>query len=200
MRASRLNLQAFVEEFHEADKLMQDKPYCWILGAGTSVNSGIPAGGYFAGRWFEQIHGREKNDGESTADFAKRLPTLAAEHHIDLAGFDPVRPALHYSALYDYRFRDDAARGFAQLEEAMRGKDPGLGYSILARLLAETRHRVVITVNFDNLLSDSVGIHTDVFPLVCGQSPNGMPFCAKASPPVRRVPSLSATTRSSSIA
>ena len=122
MRATRLNLQAFVDEFLEADKLMQDKPYCWILGAGTSVSSGIPAGGYFAGRWFDQIHRREKNDSESTADFAKRLPALAKEHHIDLDGFDPARPALHYSALYDYRFRDDVARGFAQLEEAMRGK------------------------------------------------------------------------------
>lgn len=125
-------------------------------------------GEVFARRWFEQVYRAEKLDTESMEDFAKRLPTEAQQRSIDLSDFSFQYPGTHYSELYDYRFRDDPARGFAQLEDSMRAKDPGLGYAVLARFLSQTRHRVVITVNFDNLVADAVSIHTDVFPLVVG--------------------------------
>lgn len=168
MPAKRMNLQAFVEEFLEAHRLIEDVRYCWILGAGASVTSEIAGGEAFARRWFEQVYRAEKQDNETQEDFIKRLSTEAREYGIDLSDFSLQLPGTHYSELYDYRFRDDPARGFAQLEDAMRGKDPGLGYAVLARFLSQTRHRVVITVNFDNLVADAVGIHTEVFPLVIG--------------------------------
>ena len=168
MATQRVNLQAFVDDFLEAHRCMDHVRYCWILGAGASVSSEISAGSVFAQRWFEQVYRAERIDGETLEQFARRLPKETSKHGIDLDSFDFMNPGMHYSALYDYRFRDDAARGFAQLETTMRGKDPGLGYAVLARFLSQTRHRVVITVNFDNLVADAVGIHTDVFPLVCG--------------------------------
>lgn len=168
MAALRMNLQAFVDEFLEAHRLMEDVRYCWLLGAGASVSSDIAPGETFARRWLDQVYRAEKLDGESLEDFARRLPTESQLHNIDLGDFAFQSPGTHYSELYDYRFRDDPARGFAQLEDAMRGKDPGLGYAVLARFLSQTRHRVVITVNFDNLVADAVGIHTDIFPLVVG--------------------------------
>jgi len=53
--------------------------------------------------------------------------------------------------------------GYAYLEEVMKGAQPGLGYSMLAQILADTRHQVVITTNFDNLVADSVLLFTNTF-------------------------------------
>lgn len=168
MATQRINLQAFVDDFLFAHQNMEAVRYCWVLGAGASVSSDISAGAVLAQKWFDQVYRAERFDGETLEQFAQRLPEEARKHDINLNGFDFRIPGINYSALYDYRFRDDAARGFAQLETTMCGKDPGLGYAVLARFLSQTRHRVVITVNFDNLVADAVGIHTDVFPLVCG--------------------------------
>src|SRR5438046_503891 len=133
MTTQRMNLQAFVDDFLEAHRHMDDVRYCWILGAGASVSSDISAGAAFAQKWFDQVHRAERIDGETLEQFADRLPKEAKKYGIDLDGLDFRTPARHYSALYDYRFRDDATRGFAQLETTMRGKDPGLGYAVLAR-------------------------------------------------------------------
>lgn len=50
----------------------------------------------------------------------------------------------------------------------MAGKDPSPGYSILAKLLDETRHKVVVTTNFDNLVADALSIYTRTYPMMIG--------------------------------
>ena len=50
----------------------------------------------------------------------------------------------------------------------MERAEPSFGYSVLAKILAETRHRVVITTNFDNLVADALSLYTSKHPLVCG--------------------------------
>ncbi len=167
-KAERLNLDGFVRHVLEINAEVQTERFCWILGAGCSVTSGIPAGGYFAGEWLRKLHDEEKDPGETLEQFCTRLPQLSATYKLDFTRLDHRNPAAHYSELYDYCFRRSVKQGFSQLERAMRGKDPGLGYTILARFLAETRHRVVITTNFDNLIADAVAIHTSVFPMICG--------------------------------
>ena len=41
----------------------------------------------------------------------------------------------------------------------MTDKEPSFGYSVLAQILAGTRHNVVITTNFDNLVVDALSFY-----------------------------------------
>jgi protein O-mannosyl-transferase len=167
-KAERLNLAAFVKHILEIHENVHTERFCWIIGAGCSVTSGIPSGKTLAAEWLQKLHEDYKTDGESLAAFCQRLPQLAPPGTWDFSKLDPQNPGAHYSELYDFCFMRSVKQGFSRLERAMRGKDPSLGYTILARFLAETRHRVVVTTNFDNLISDAVAIHTSVFPFICG--------------------------------
>src|ERR1700733_8460544 len=57
---------------------------------------------------------------------------------------------------------------YAELQRIMDGKDPSFGYSLLAHVLAETRHQVGVTTNFDDLVTDALFIYAGKRPLVCG--------------------------------
>ncbi len=50
----------------------------------------------------------------------------------------------------------------------MENTEPSLGYSVLAKVLADTRHKVVVTTNFDNLVADALAIHALQHPLIVG--------------------------------
>ncbi len=102
----------------------------------------------------------------------KNLPLekWATPETLDIAEFSYDERQLHYSKIYQRRFRDYPEEGYAYLEDIMSGKEPGPGYSILATILATDppRHNAVITTNFDNLVADALSIYTDTFPFVCG--------------------------------
>src|SRR6185436_16690174 len=65
-------------------------------------------------------------------------------------------------------YRDYKDLGYAFLEKIMDKAEPSYGYSVLAQIMANTRHRVAVTTNFDNLIADALSIYTKAFPLVCG--------------------------------
>ncbi|HEX2123794.1 MAG TPA: tetratricopeptide repeat protein, partial [Thermoanaerobaculia bacterium] len=96
------------------------------------------------------------------------LAEWATDETLAIPGFEITRAAEFYPQVYSRRFRGDPDEGFAQLESMMEGKDPSFGYSVLAQVLAATRHRVVITTNFDHLVADALAIYTRTHPLVCG--------------------------------
>ena len=48
----------------------------------------------------------------------------------------------------------------------MEGKTPSLGYSLLAEIIQRTRHKVVVTTNFDNLVAEALAMHAHQSPLV----------------------------------
>jgi tetratricopeptide (TPR) repeat protein len=103
-----------------------------------------------------------------------------------IKGFDFEKQAEFYPRIYERRFQGFPEEGFAYLEHVMTGKakrrgeqgleisrpekviEPGPGYSILAKILEKTLHRVVITTNFDNLVADALQVYTDKQPMVCG--------------------------------
>jgi len=85
-----------------------------------------------------------------------------------LAHLKPCHCGRRYPHIYNHRYCDHPELGYAYLEKAMSKADPHIGYSILAHILAETRHKVVITTNFDNLVANALSIFTNTFPLVCG--------------------------------
>lgn len=58
--------------------------------------------------------------------------------------------------------------GLNFLEKMMEHVNPGVGYVVLAYLLNETQHNVVITTNFDHLTEDAVNYYSYKIPLIIG--------------------------------
>ena len=151
--------QGFLDHVMELEKLMPDRAFCFILGAGASVPSNIPAGGELVDGWLKELHARLDHGGRS-------LEEWATAENLGIDGFDLARAATFYPQVFERRFPNDPEAGYAYLEKVMEGRDPSLGYSILAQILDKTRHQVVITTNFDNLVADAMGIYTQTHPLV----------------------------------
>jgi Tfp pilus assembly protein PilF len=161
MAAKTITVQGFLSEFVRQDKNMPDRPFCWILGSGASVQSGIPTGGKLAMDWLKELHELE--------DFDKQpLEKWATEKNLGIKGFQFANAASFYPWIYQRRFHDDPDAGYAFLEDVMAKAEPSYGYSVLAQIMAGTAHKTAITTNFDNLIADALAIYTDAFPLVCG--------------------------------
>jgi len=161
MATQKITVQGFLSEFVRQDKNMPDRPFCWILGSGASVQSGIPTGGKLAMDWLKELHELE--------DFDKQpLEKWATEKNLGINGFKFENAANYYPWIYQRRFHDDPDAGYAFLEKAMAAAEPSYGYSVLAQIMAGTAHKTAITTNFDNLIADALAIYTDAFPLVCG--------------------------------
>lgn len=155
--AYKLTLAGLCEEVVQRYSRRKTHRYCFLLGAGASVASGIPSGVTLAKQWLAEIHRRECFSGHTLAEWSKQKfgPDFNSEW-----------PGERYSDIYDLRFGHDRNDGYAHLETLMEGKEPSIGYSYLGYLLSETRHNVAITTNFDNLIADSVAIYGRKFPIV----------------------------------
>lgn len=157
-----MSMLGLVQEFKTVHDTMPNRSFCFILGAGASVTSGIKSAGTMVKDWIHTLYRRTtSHKGDVPAGWATK-DTLGIE------SFDPDDPAGSYSALYRRMYERDPDAGYAYLEDQMKDAEPSYGYSVLGRILAEHRHRVVITVNFDNLVADSVSLFSKTYPLVCG--------------------------------
>jgi len=153
----------FLNEFMRIDKTMDDRAFAFLLGAGASVTSKIPGAGTLARQWVEELYAFLVEDKATMS-----IEDWATAENIGIPDFSIDNVAASYPKVYDKRFGDDPESGYAYLEDAMKSAEPNIGYSILAKVLETTRHKVVITTNFDNLVADALSIYTDTFPLVCG--------------------------------
>jgi tetratricopeptide (TPR) repeat protein len=161
MPAQKITIEGFLDEFAQRHEQMEDRPFCWVLGSGASVQSRIPTGGFLANQWLKEIHKLE--------DFEKLpIEEWATAENLGIPGFEFSRAASFYPWIYQRRFRDYKEQGYAFLEKVMDHAEPSFGYSVLAQIMANTHHKVAITTNFDNLVADALSIYTRIFPLVCG--------------------------------
>ena len=96
------------------------------------------------------------------------LEKWATPQRLEIPDFDINEVGRFYPELYSRRFKDHQEDGYAFLESQMDGREPSFGYSVLAYLLSETQHKIVITTNFDNLVADGLSIHSSTFPIVVG--------------------------------
>jgi protein O-mannosyl-transferase len=133
-----------------------DRRICFVLGAGASKSSGIRTGGELAKQWLDEIEVRMQDQPAKLEDF---LTT----HKINRAN-----PGLHYPEIYKERFRLDYDTGFEFINREMEAAKPGYGYSVLAQILAEKQHNIIITTNFDNLSEEALYTYTNKRPLICG--------------------------------
>lgn len=155
------NPEGLAYHFADVHRKDADRRFAFVLGAGASVQSGIPAAGALVRRWLGELHRRLARPGAP-------LERWATEEALGIPGFTFDQATSFYSQVFARRFRQHADEGYADLEHIMQGKDPSFGYSVLAQILAETRHRLVVTTNFDNLVADALSIFTATSPLVCG--------------------------------
>jgi len=149
-----------LDYFQETDDT-PDRRFAFILGAGASVQSGIPMAGHLVDSWLRELHAREDHE-------RRPLAAWATAEALGIPGFVYARAVESYSQVFARRFAGRPDEGHAYLERILHGKDPSFGYSVLAQILAATRHRVVITTNFDNLVADALAIYTNQLPFVCG--------------------------------
>ena len=160
VRLKELTQAEFLMHYDDRHRYPErSRPFCFILGAGASVESGILAARALVDKWLEELH--------AVAQTAKSVKDWVNEGGLDISGLTYDRRAEFYNAIYDIRFRDREEDGARFLESVVSDKQPSYGYAVLAQLLAG-RDRVVITTNFDSLASDAVFQFGGSAPFICG--------------------------------
>ena len=147
-----IKLKPFLRYFGE----QRNRKFCFILGAGASKSSGIPTGAELASQWLNEI----KED----------LDEDQFEAWLREEGIDKSNPASFYPQIFAKRFEVDHQGGYDFFEKIMEKAEPSCGYSFLAEILAQGKHNIVITTNFDSLTEDALFIYTAKKPLVIGHS------------------------------
>ena len=159
-----------------------EQRFCFILGSGASVESGIPSGSTLEMRWMNCLMGEAGDRGMPAMDAeeTRRLANDLYEEKEIGHKFDEIEAAWqcakeedraisseYYFDIYKLRFHANPRMGYSYLEKIMERCDPSLGYHTLARLLTENnQNNLVITTNFDSLVEDALFLYTDKKPLV----------------------------------
>lgn len=151
-----------------------EERFCFILGSGASVSSGIPAGASLEYDWMKEM---ETTPGmKEVREIAEKLQE---DDHLenDFAkiekAWDETKstgtslPSEFYFDIYKLRFFPNHRNGYHYLENIMANKNPSFGYHPLALMLASGKgDNLVITTNFDSLVEDALFLYTDRKPLV----------------------------------
>ena len=184
--ASRIKQQDWlVERFSRARSGLHKERFCFILGSGASVTSGIPSGITLEKRWIKYLLGVEddrpnpeyvpgaiykKRKEEGSRALAEAMyKEKKIEHDPKVLLTDTDKPdSEFYFDLYTLRFEGIKKDGHRYMEEVMEGCRPRLGYYPLAKILADKDNNMVITTNFDSLTEDALFFYTDKKPLVAG--------------------------------
>lgn len=172
----RIQLLGFVQEVKHIHDAMPDRRFCFILGAGASRSSGIPMAGELALEWLKTIHQKQTGDKDG---FAKWLHE--GEHGIQelpqgTSETDTAALASAYPAIYRAKWGHDPVQGHAELERQIDRGKPNYGYYALAEILSSdepehpSRHDVVITTNFDDLVAEALNRLGKKRPHVIGHS------------------------------
>lgn len=162
VKVTEWTLDGVLEEIINVHNKMEDRHYAFILGAGASKSSGIATGHELAQRWLEEIYRRECLD--KTLSIDEWLTSGTSGFTDSTISFADA--GSHYPQIFERRFYGDREAGYAALEDAIEGKIPSLGYSLLASIIEHTRHKVVITTNFDNLVADALSMQAHQSPLI----------------------------------
>ena len=161
----KLGEKHFVSRMHE--EYQSDVKFCFILGAGASVSSGIPTGLQMMSQWRDYLLQESKNIPNLIEERAENLG-IPEEEYAHIFKLDYELKSEDYFTLYDLRFEGTSNSASTLLEEHMTGKSPSCGYYYLADLLCNTKNRLVITTNFDSLMEDALFISQSTHPLVAG--------------------------------
>ena len=153
MSYEELSLKGFISEMKEVSSGPHPRKFCFVLGAGASLSSGIKSGQELVTIWDAELQLRNE---KSHIKWKENL-NITEENKYSF-----------YSKFYERRFLKQPMDGYNYLEKLMEHARPSIGYVMLSHLLTETRHNVVITTNFDHLTEDAVNYYEQKIPLVIG--------------------------------
>ena len=153
MGYEELSLSGFINEFKDVNVGPHPRKFCFILGAGASIVSGIKSGQELVNIWDEELS--ERNNEEY----------LKWKEKFEI---NDTNKYSFYSQYYEKRFEKHPSDGYNYLEKLMGNAKPSIGYIMLAYLLTQTSNNVVITTNFDHLLEDAINFYAQTIPLVIG--------------------------------
>ena len=153
MSYEELSLKGFINEMKEVSSGPHPRKFCFVLGAGASISSGIKSGQELVKLWDGELLLRNER---AHIKWKEEL-NITEENKFNF-----------YSKFYERRFRKQPVDGYNYLEKLMENARPSIGYVMLSHLLTETQHNVVITTNFDHLAEDAVNYYEQKIPLVIG--------------------------------
>lgn len=141
------------------------KNYCFILGAGASVESGIPLGTTLEYCWMKYLTGQEDDiDGtpKILSDYKLNIKSrkLKQKYKKILRIWEKNNctylPSEYYFDLFDIRFNRNLKLSEKYFQYLMADKDPSVGYFLFSKILTDgEKNNIVVTTNFDNLISIS---------------------------------------------
>ena len=149
--------------------------FCFILGAGASVESGISTGNELECKWMKYLDEEIGLDEvEETAKNLKDEEKLQYDFGEIRKIWDkeklkekPYIQSKYYFDIYTLRFYPNQRNGYFFLQKLMEGKEPSFGYWPLVEMLTDGGgSNLVITTNFDSLVEDALFIYKDIKPLV----------------------------------
>jgi protein O-mannosyl-transferase len=170
-----LSMTGLIDEFVEIDRNMRDRSFAFLLGAGASHSSRVSLGGEMVREWLfslyrarpDYVRPDERNPQAADAIDRDRALDWACDGERGIAGFDRERPGASYPDVYWKMFGNDPGRGYAYLESKLKDAQLSLGYAFLAQIIQRTRHKLVVTTNFDNLVVEALSLVSGEHPLVC---------------------------------
>ena len=151
-----------------------EKRFCFILGAGASVESGIPSGQTLSYQWMEKLMKNQRR----TERAAKNLKNSGKmTHEIDeivkhwkeqrAAGKTTLGSKYYFDIFAMIEEVYEGGNGQVLIRDMVKNKFPSYGYVTLAKLLAhESGNNLVITTNFDDLMEQALSLYTDATPIV----------------------------------
>ena len=153
MSYEELSLEGFISEVKNASRGIHSRKFCFVLGAGASITSGLTSGQELVDIWERELIERNK------AEHIKWKEKLKINEDNKYS---------FYSQYYERRYRRTPIDGYNYLEKLMESAKPSIGYVILAFIMAKTEHNIVLTTNFDHLTEDALTYYTNATPLIIG--------------------------------
>ncbi|MEE0186338.1 MAG: tetratricopeptide repeat protein [Oscillospiraceae bacterium] len=153
MSYEELSINGFIQEIKDVSDGHHPRKFCFVLGAGASISSGIKSGQELVDIWDDKLRIRNKSS------YLK----WRSEY-----GITDENKYSFYSQYYEHYYKRYPKDGYNFLEKLMENAIPSAGYVILSYLLSQTKNNVVITTNFDHLTEDAINYYTQTMPMVIG--------------------------------
>ena len=146
-----LSLNGFIKEIREVTSGPHPRKFCFVLGAGASITSGIKSAQELVNLWEKELleRNREKH--------------LRWKQELNI---NDTNKYSFYNQYYEERFKRRPIDGYNYLEKLMERAKPSIGHVMLSYLLTQTQNNVVITTNFDHMIEEAITYYTRTLPLV----------------------------------
>lgn len=155
------------EQFIRGFKVMNNGEIDFFLGAGASIQSGIPTGANLVWHFKRELYCTENNiSTEQYKDLKLDSTQQLLQSYFDKQG---GHPELYAPDEYSHYFEKCFATSISRkrfIESIVTDKNPSLGYLCLANLIVSLKLKNVWTTNFDPLVETALHIFAPSFSYV----------------------------------